>query len=261
MSRTPPRAAPVVRPGWPARRRRRRWRSRRAGCPRSGSRARARDWRSPATARADLPDGAVEPQLNGVNVHDPAALAAAIGTALGSISPRPKRVALVLPDTIAKVSLIRFEKAPERVQDLGSTDSLAGAEGGAVPPGRCAARLDPGCRCRRRWPRVHRHRRPARCRRLVRARVRGGRRLRRVGRSCELQPDEHRRWRRRRRRPATGCWCTWATTTPRSRWSGDRIWSFFAIAARAVSRSSRTSSTRRRCITRTVLAGAGFRAW
>jgi type IV pilus assembly protein PilM len=67
---------------------------------------------------ADLPDGAVEPQLNGVNVHDPAALAAAIGTALGSISPRPKRVALVLPDTIAKVSLIRFEKAPERVQDL-----------------------------------------------------------------------------------------------------------------------------------------------
>jgi len=67
---------------------------------------------------AALPDGAVEPQLNGVNVHDPAALTAAIGAALEGISPRPKRVALVLPDTIAKVSLIRFEKVPARVQDL-----------------------------------------------------------------------------------------------------------------------------------------------
>ena len=61
-----------------------------------------RDWRSPATAASRCPTGAVEPQLNGVNVHDPAALAAAIGTALESISPRPRRVALVLPDTVAQ---------------------------------------------------------------------------------------------------------------------------------------------------------------
>ncbi|MEO7271358.1 MAG: pilus assembly protein PilM [Vicinamibacterales bacterium] len=67
---------------------------------------------------AALPVGAVEPQLNGVNVHDPAALTAAIRTALDGLSPRPKRVALVLPDTVAKVSLIRFEKVPARVQDL-----------------------------------------------------------------------------------------------------------------------------------------------
>src|SRR3954451_13692142 len=56
---------------------------------------------------AALPDGAVDPQLNGINVHDPAGLTAAIGAALEGISPRPKRVALVLPDTVAKVSLIR----------------------------------------------------------------------------------------------------------------------------------------------------------
>jgi len=67
---------------------------------------------------ATLPAGAVEPQLNGPNVHDPAALVAAIRTALEGISPRPKRVALVLPDTVAKVSLIRFDKVPERAQDL-----------------------------------------------------------------------------------------------------------------------------------------------
>jgi hypothetical protein len=34
------------------------------------------------------------------------------------MSPRPRRIALVLPDTVAKVSLIRFEKVPAKVQDL-----------------------------------------------------------------------------------------------------------------------------------------------
>ena len=34
------------------------------------------------------------------------------------LSPRPRRIALVLPDTVAKVSLLRFEKTPPRVQDL-----------------------------------------------------------------------------------------------------------------------------------------------
>ena len=32
--------------------------------------------------------------------------------------PRPRRVALVLPDTVAKVSLMRFEKVPAKAQDL-----------------------------------------------------------------------------------------------------------------------------------------------
>jgi type IV pilus assembly protein PilM len=65
-----------------------------------------------------LPAGAVEPGLNTVNVHDAAALTTAIRTALDKISPRPRRIALVLPDTVAKVSLIRFEKVPAKVQDL-----------------------------------------------------------------------------------------------------------------------------------------------
>ena len=41
-----------------------------------------------------------------------------IRAALDKISPRPRRIALVLPDTVAKVSLIRFEKVPAKVQDL-----------------------------------------------------------------------------------------------------------------------------------------------
>ena len=65
-----------------------------------------------------LPEGAVEPGLNAVNVHDAAALTGAIRAALDKISPRPRRIALVLPDIVAKVSLIRFEKVPAKVQDL-----------------------------------------------------------------------------------------------------------------------------------------------
>jgi type IV pilus assembly protein PilM len=71
-----------------------------------------------AYASEPLPAGAVEPGLNAVNVHDQAALAAAIRSALQHLNQRSRRVALVLPDSVAKVSLIRFEKVPERAHDL-----------------------------------------------------------------------------------------------------------------------------------------------
>lgn len=65
-----------------------------------------------------LPAGAVEPALNAPNIHDPAALASAIRSALDKLTARPKRVALVLPDTVGKLSLVRFEKVPQKAQDL-----------------------------------------------------------------------------------------------------------------------------------------------
>lgn len=65
-----------------------------------------------------LPEGAVEAALNAPNVHDAQALGAAVRAAVENLSPRPRRAALVLPDTIAKVSLLRFEKIPPRAQDL-----------------------------------------------------------------------------------------------------------------------------------------------
>jgi hypothetical protein len=65
-----------------------------------------------------LPEGLVTPGLNAVNVHDAAALAAVVRAAVDRIAPRPRRVALLLPDTIAKVSLLRFEKVPAKAQDL-----------------------------------------------------------------------------------------------------------------------------------------------
>lgn len=69
-------------------------------------------------ASEPLPDGAVEPGLNNVNVHDPAALSTALRAVLDRLSPRPKRIALVLPDTVAKVSLIRFETVASKIEDL-----------------------------------------------------------------------------------------------------------------------------------------------
>jgi Tfp pilus assembly PilM family ATPase len=69
-------------------------------------------------ASESLPAGAVEPALNAVNVHDAAALTSTIRSVLDRVSPRPRRIALVLPDTVAKFSLLRFEKVPAKPQDL-----------------------------------------------------------------------------------------------------------------------------------------------
>ena len=65
-----------------------------------------------------LPPGAVDPTLNAPNVQDAGALAAAVKAVVGRVTPRGRRVALVLPDTVAKVSLVRFEKVPQKAQDL-----------------------------------------------------------------------------------------------------------------------------------------------
>jgi type IV pilus assembly protein PilM len=66
----------------------------------------------------ELAAGVVEPSLNAVNVHDQDALVRAIRSALDKAGARSRRIALVLPDTAAKVSLVRFEKVPSKSQDL-----------------------------------------------------------------------------------------------------------------------------------------------
>jgi type IV pilus assembly protein PilM len=65
-----------------------------------------------------LAAGVVTAALNAPNVHDHAALTAAIKTALQKVAARARRVALVVPDTSAKVSLVRFDKVPAKAQDL-----------------------------------------------------------------------------------------------------------------------------------------------
>lgn len=66
-----------------------------------------------------LPDGALDPGINSQNVVDPTAVAGALGRAFDRLGVRPRRVGLVIPDPVAKVSLVRFEHVPGRGQDLG----------------------------------------------------------------------------------------------------------------------------------------------
>ena len=61
-----------------------------------------------------LPPGVVTPSLNAVNVHDGRAVTAALRSAFEKLGMRPRRIALVIPDTAAKVSLLRFEKVPSQ---------------------------------------------------------------------------------------------------------------------------------------------------
>jgi hypothetical protein len=70
-----------------------------------------------AHAAEPLPDGTVTPSLTGPNVRDKASVGAALARVLDAVG-RPRRVGLIIPDPVAKVSLVRFEHVPARAQDL-----------------------------------------------------------------------------------------------------------------------------------------------
>ena len=72
----------------------------------------------PAYASEPLPGGVVTPSLTGGNIHNRAAVVSALRAALDRAGARPRRVALVIPDLAAKVSLLRFEAVPARRDDL-----------------------------------------------------------------------------------------------------------------------------------------------
>ena len=65
-----------------------------------------------------LPDGAVTGALGAPNMADVAAVAAAVGRAVAGAGGRPGHVCLVVPDSIARVSLVRFETVPAKADDL-----------------------------------------------------------------------------------------------------------------------------------------------
>ena len=65
-----------------------------------------------------LPEGLVAPGLTTPNLTDKAAVAGAVARALQSIGVSRGRVALVIPDGAAKVSLVHFDKAPDKAADI-----------------------------------------------------------------------------------------------------------------------------------------------
>jgi type IV pilus assembly protein PilM len=65
-----------------------------------------------------MPSGALMPSLTGVNMPDREVVVRALRAACESVGVRPRRVALVVPDLVGKVSLVRFDQTPPRRDDL-----------------------------------------------------------------------------------------------------------------------------------------------
>lgn len=63
-----------------------------------------------------LPGGALVPALNAANLADRQAVTEAVREVLGVLG-RPRRVAVALPDVVARLALARLEKVPARQQD------------------------------------------------------------------------------------------------------------------------------------------------
>ena len=64
-----------------------------------------------------LPPGVLVPSLTAANVVDRSVVMTALNRVIERVG-RPSRVALVVPDAVARVSLVRFEKVPARAADL-----------------------------------------------------------------------------------------------------------------------------------------------
>ena len=65
-----------------------------------------------------LPPGVVMPSLVSANITDLTVVSRAIAQAIAKVGGRVSRAALVIPDTAAKVSLIRFDTVPANPADL-----------------------------------------------------------------------------------------------------------------------------------------------
>jgi type IV pilus assembly protein PilM len=65
-----------------------------------------------------LPPGAVVASLGTHNIVDQNAVTSAVRTVLDRLEGRISRVALIIPDVSAKVSLVRFDQVPARRDDL-----------------------------------------------------------------------------------------------------------------------------------------------
>ena len=69
-------------------------------------------------ASEPLPAGAVVPSLTAHNIIDRPRVVTAVRTVFDRLGTRPRRVALVVPDLAARVSLLGFDRVPARREDL-----------------------------------------------------------------------------------------------------------------------------------------------
>jgi type IV pilus assembly protein PilM len=70
--------------------------------------------KAPSYAYAPLPAGALAPGIAEANIHNADAVAGAIRSALGQVSPRTRSVTLVLPDPCVRVFMLDFDSLPAK---------------------------------------------------------------------------------------------------------------------------------------------------
>jgi Tfp pilus assembly PilM family ATPase len=68
-------------------------------------------------ATEPLAPGALVPALTAMNTHDRARVLEPLTSVLERVG-RPRRVGLIVPDVVAKVSLVKFENVPSKTQEL-----------------------------------------------------------------------------------------------------------------------------------------------
>ena len=68
-------------------------------------------------AMSSIQEGALTPSLTNANVRDRAGVVAAVKRVLSELG-NPRRIGVVLPDPVAKVSLVKFQHVPAKLADL-----------------------------------------------------------------------------------------------------------------------------------------------
>ena len=99
-----------------------------------------------AYAVEPLPPGAVVASLLSQNIVDAPLVTAALRRTLDKLGTRPARVALVLPDAMARVSLVRFDQVPARREDLDQLIRWQLRKAAPFPVDEAAVTFTPGAR-------------------------------------------------------------------------------------------------------------------
>jgi len=100
-----------------------------------------------AHASEALAPGAVTPVLAALNIADVPAVAQTIGRVLAQLGgSKPARVSLVVPDTVAKVSLLKLEHVPARAADLQEIVRWQIRKTAPFPIEQAALSISPGAR-------------------------------------------------------------------------------------------------------------------
>ena len=100
-----------------------------------------------AHASEALPAGAVTPGLAALNMPDVPAVAQTVSRVLSQLGgSKPSRVSLVVPDTVAKVSLLKLEKVPARSSDLQEIVRWQMRKTAPFPVDQAALSIAPGAR-------------------------------------------------------------------------------------------------------------------